>query len=143
MTTDSDFIPMYEGHCPREYHYFMVKFKITHKTTGDSISFKLYFDMKYTFTHFEKLLKECRFNLPELLKLQMSVYEVRDSDDILFMHIKNSSQLQVKISSEILSTVLLHHWHYNIVEKIKKIFKKFITFLNNRLFIYRKAKIIV
>jgi len=127
---------------PRDYHFYRVVVTITNKSTLETISAPLYLSAKRSVKWLtQQVTGTYYYPLPvDYFKFQYSIYEVEDSDSIVFNHVTTKESVERSISKFIMYVVLSKSWKKH---KVKNFLKKIRTFCINRLFIYRKPKITI
>lgn len=128
---------------PRAYHFYKVVFTVIKKETDEQISMPFFISAKRSYQWLEGIMHG-RYYLPlpsQWFRFEWKLYEVEDRDDIVFHHITTKEQWERVSIEYVLATALSRTWREPLSKKITKILKKIQTFLANRLFIYRKAKI--
>ena len=140
-----DFQPLYPGHTPRPYHFFKVFVTVRNRATSEQITGILYLSAKRS-AQWLSNLAHGRFTYPlptDYFSFEYRILEVPDDDEILFEHITTKERFEFVTTKFIMSLCLSKRWKINIIDKIKKIYRKFITFLNSHIFINRNEIIIL
>lgn len=122
---------------PRPYRYFKVFFTVRNKITDEVVSMPFYISSKNTLKWLTSIMSYRSFlPLPtDNFQFTWKVYEVSDSDDIVFHHISSREEWERVSVKYVLTVVLAHHWKIDYIKKITNLLKKIITFWKNRLFI--------
>ena len=127
---------------PRDYHFYRVVVTVTNKSTMETISSSLYLSAKRSIKWLtQQVTGTYYYPLPvEFFKFQYDIQEVEDSDTIVFNHVTTKESVERSIVKFIMYIVLSKRWRKH---KVKNFLKNIRTFLNNHIFIYRKAKITI
>lgn len=126
---------------PRDYHYYRVRVTVTNKESLESIYGDLYLSAKRSLQWLQtQLSSSMYYPLPvDYFFFKYDIYEVEDSDDILFQHITTKQTTELQVSKFVMFLVCSKSWHKNI---LKKLFHKIQLFLHKRIFI-SKPKITI
>lgn len=119
---------------PRPYHFFKVKFTVFNKVSCQYSSRDYYISTKYSKNWLDKLM--CGYvylPLPrEHFEYKWELFEVEDSDDILFHHIRNKESWEFLSVSQFLDIAAYSDWHISFrmrfsrfLKKLKKNFHKY------------------